>query len=24
VPLAYVDKASYAFHDLWDSMYGNS
>lgn len=24
VPLAYVDKASYAFDDLWDSMYGNS
>lgn len=23
VPRAYVDKASYAFDDLWDSMYGN-
>lgn len=24
VPRAYVDKASYAFDDLWDSMYGNT
>ncbi|HEX2120267.1 MAG TPA: nucleotidyl transferase [Thermoanaerobaculia bacterium] len=24
VPRAYVDKASYAFDDLWESMYGNS